>query len=111
MKWKIYYNDGTTYCDQDGSPFDAPGRGVQIVAIEDNRVGRILLGKEDNYWWLNDRWYGGDLFGLYDYLQDSGPKKVIFGRVIDMDSFNSIIKIATTDPYLPKKNAKVLGEI
>lgn len=106
MKWMIFYDDGTTYSDVDGSPFDAPSRGVQIICHECPDVGRTLNGKEDYYWWNGTRWFGGDQFGLFDYLISNGPKKVIFGRVIDNESFQKIIKQATTHPYLPNKSAR-----
>lgn len=111
MKWKIYYSDGTSYSDIDGSPFDAPARDVQVIAIEDSNVGKTFVGKEDMYWYKDGRWFGGDMFGLYDYLIDNGPRKVIFGRVLDNDNFKKIMKLAIEDNYLPTKSARVTGEI
>ena len=55
LKWKIYYDDGSTYSDELGDPFEAPARGVQIIAIEHPEVGRELLGKEDFYWYRDGR--------------------------------------------------------
>lgn len=109
MKWKIYYSDNTTFCDEDGSPFDAPSRKVQIIAQEHKDVGKFLLGKNDYYWW-DSGWSGGDIFGLFDYLLDSGPKKVIFGRTVDSDLYNDIGKTALSDTYLPFKTGKIIGE-
>lgn len=109
-RWKIYYSDGSTFSDKDGDPFNAPGRGVQMIVHEHSEVGRHLLGREDNYWWSGSRWFGGDLFGLYDYLQEPGPKKVIFGRVIDNESFKRITQAALNDPEFPPKSAKLQGE-
>ncbi len=106
MKWIIFYDDGTTYSDSDGSPYDAPSRGVQIICHESSDVGRVVNGKEDYYWWNGSRWHGGDLFGLYDYLLGSGHRKVIFGRVLDNESFRRIVESATTHPYLPPKSAR-----
>jgi hypothetical protein len=80
MKWRIYYGDGSLYSDGDGSPFDAPGRDVQAIAVEDAQVGRTIHSRRDFYWWSSIGWWGGDLFGLYDYLLTPGPRKVIFGR-------------------------------
>lgn len=110
-KWIIFYDDGTTYCDGDGSPFDAPARGVQIIATENSEVGRVINGKEDLYWWNGERWLGGDNFGLYDYLLSNGPKKVIFGRVLDNEAFQKIVKTATFHEYLPPKSARCLEDM
>lgn len=110
LKWKIYYDDGSTYSDELGDPFEAPARGVQIIAIEHPEVGRELLGKEDFYWYRDGRWFGGDNFGMYDYLLFPGPKKVIFGRVISSVEFQKIIKRCNVDDYLPLKSGRLQGE-
>jgi hypothetical protein len=110
MRWKIFYSDGTTYSDKDGDPFDAPARGVQVIIVEHPQVGRNVITKENNYWWTGERWFGGDLYGLYDYLQDAGPKKVIFGRIIDSVQYHEIVSKALIDPYLPPKTANLPGE-
>lgn len=106
MKWIIFYDDGTTYSDADGTPFDAPARGVQVIATECQSTGRTFNGKEDFYWWTGARWLGGDQFGLFDYLLGNGCKKVIFGRVLDNQSFQQIIQEAARHPYLPVKSAR-----
>jgi len=106
MKWKIFYDDGSTFCDLDGSPYDAPARGVQVIAQEDEYVGRLMQIKCDYYWWTDkDGWMAGDLFGLYDYLSISGYRKVIFGRMINYHQFRELYLKAESDSYLPPKSA------
>lgn len=112
MKWKIYYDTGVTYSDVDGDPFNAPGRGVQLIAHQNIQVGRMFQLKNDFYWWVEHKgWLGGDLFGLYDYLLDNGPKKVIFGKVLTNEDFQKIYKQADEDLYLPLKSGFLPNEV
>ena len=112
MTWKIYYDDGSTFSNEDGSPYEAPGLGVQIVAVENEKVGRVIYSMNDFYWYdtKNDCWYGGEKFGLFDYLSSTGMKKVVFGRYILNSEFEKIYKVAIDDPYLPPKSAFLRNE-
>jgi len=107
MKYRIYYAGGSTYSDTNGSPFEAPALGVLVIACEDNAVGRVLVhGQSYYFWWPQyDRWWGGNLFGMYDYLQAPGPKRVLFGREVPNDEWETAVRIATGDEYLPVKSA------
>lgn len=107
MKWRIYYGDGSTY---DGDPFLAPPDNVQCVVIADPDHGRILRAMKDFYWWIGDEWYGGDLFGLFDYLRQPGPKKVIFARSLSDRQYQATIKAALADPDFLPKSAMAPGE-
>ena len=104
--WRIYYADGAMYSTEDGSPFDAPALGVQAIAQEDREVGRTLLSRHEFYWWTGSEWFGGDIFGLWDYLASPGPKRVAFGRSMTTPEYQAIMRKATDDPYLPRKSAK-----
>lgn len=108
MRWKIFYGDGSTYS---GPPENAPGVNLQVVVLEDKDHGRRLISggnfglRDDYYWWdaALESWWCGDIFGLIDYLQQPGWKKVVFGRSIGNDAFAAIYKRAKEDPDFPPK--------
>ena len=107
MRWRIYYDTGSTFSDTDGSPYDAPALGVLVIACEDESVGRVLVYGQSYYFWWDEhaRWWGGNLFGMFDYLQRPGPRRVLFGREVPNPAWNGAIKLATDDLYLPPKTA------
>lgn len=101
--WIIYYSNGDSFSSDDGSPDEAPSLDIQVISQADESVGRKLLIHKDYYWYENNRWYGGELFGLYDYLVRSGRAK--FGRYVTDEVFNESLKQARNDPRLPLKSA------
>ena len=119
MRWKIYIGDGSTFSDQDGSPYDAPGRNVQGIVEADQDHGRHLIsggnfGRRDDYFWWDadiERWCCGDTFGLWDYLATPGSKKVVFGRSIGNVAFKAIYEHMKTDQDFPPKTGWRKGEI
>lgn len=106
MNWKIYYDDGSTYSNQNGEIFFAPGQGVEVISYEDTEVGRRILHRADYYWPTEFGFGFGDMFALYEYLLSPGPKKVLFGKTISDCQFQNILKAAIADDYLPPKSAK-----
>lgn len=94
LRWRIYYGDGGTYSNEDGGPEAAPARNVQIIVQADEMVGRYYQSCSDHYVWEyeRERWRGCDAFGLFDYLLDPGPRKVIFGRTIDNDEYADLLR-------------------
>ena len=92
MKWRIYYGDGSTFDNLEGSAFDAPARDCQMIAVADADHGWQLCRSNDYYWFLpaQESWQGGDIFGLWDYLIEPGPKRVLFGRTIPNAEFRAI---------------------
>ena len=71
--YRIYYSDGTTY---EGS--NPPPRDVQII-LQKNEEGEWHLRSGGDYYILRDGiWIEVDIFGLFDYLMDSGI--VLFGE-------------------------------
>lgn len=97
-KWEITYDwrDETgrffTYT-SDQDPFLAPGQGVQIIrqVKAHGTVGMQYM--RDFYWLKNGVWYGSEIFGLWQYLTEPGPKKVIFGRTMDDNDEFTRVKI------------------
>lgn len=109
--WRVYYGDGTVFDPGMGSPYDAPARNVQMVAVADPEHGWYLCRGTDFYWLLdNGGWRGGDIFGLWDYLIEPGPRKVLFGRSVTHDEFEAILLRALNDPEMPQKTAWREGE-
>jgi hypothetical protein len=100
--WRVYYGDGSTF---DGDPSEAPALNVQAIAVADPVVGRFVWSARDFYWWEHDQWFGGDLFGVFDYLQRPGWKRVLFGRSIPRATFEAVMKRALEDEDLPAKSA------
>lgn len=106
-RFRIYYGDGSTY---DGAVEHAPALNVQAIVQEDphpHGTGRYVIhggGQRPNrvpldyYWWDDAMWVGGDLFGLFDYLQRPGWKKVLFGRTLPDAAYQAIITAAGDDP-------------
>ena len=111
--WRIWYDGGGTYANTDGSPYDAPARGIQAIAQAEPAVGRQINAHRDFYWWdeAKQQWFGGDLFGLWDYLIEPGPKKVCFGRSVKNEEYQDVIKRVLADTDLPAKSARHPEEV
>lgn len=104
MPWAVYYADGTRATDADTAVESVPTRGVIVVAESDPDTGRILLHGDD-YYWYDDGWFGGDIFGLWDYLARPGMKRVLFGRSVVADQYEAVMAQAREDDYLPERTA------
>lgn len=79
--WKVYYGDGSTFSDQDGSPELAPALNVQAITCSP------------------EVWMGGDVFGLMDYLSLPGWKRVLFGRMVTNAEYDKAVTLARNDGY------------
>ena len=106
LEWRIYYGDGSTFSNEDGEPQFAPAMNVQVIVVKDtadtiNNVGRRLWFGRDYYWWDDGEWIGGDHFGLYDYLQRPGWRRVLFGRSVPARRFIETRRKALADPDFP----------
>jgi hypothetical protein len=115
MRWRVYYGDGSTFSDEDGTIEMTPALNVQAIVQSDpdpHGTGRHVIhggGQRPNrvpidyYWWDPGRgmWVGGDLFGLWDYLTRPGWRKVLFGRTIPDQDYQAIIVRAGDDPDFP----------
>jgi hypothetical protein len=103
IRWRLYYGDGTTFSDEDGTPAFAPTTNVMCCAWYDDDNRRRLAHAADYYWYEDGRWYGSDLFGLWDYLARPGFKIVKFGRMIGDLQFRDVMSKAMND--LPLEGA------
>ena len=81
--WKLYYDDRTTFSNQDGEWLDAPPWGVMAVAVADEYAARTIdkardVGCGDYYIWAKDApqpWWA-DCGGLLDHLLRVGVMAV-----------------------------------
>jgi hypothetical protein len=104
LQWRIYYGDGSTFSSEDGEPQNAPCRNVICIVEANDDLGRYIVHRRDYYWW-SEAWYGGDIFGLFDYLSDAGYKVVKFGRTLPNAAYRAIYHEAVHDPDFPRKSA------
>ena len=79
--WTIYYDDGSKV-EVGCNPVmeKPPPRGVQVI-VPRGEKWQALKGS-DYFVWRNDlqQFVGVDLFGLFDFLMDTGL--VLFGRML-----------------------------
>lgn len=110
MRWRIYYDDGSTYSSADGAVEFAPCDGIIIIAQSDDDVGREILHRKDFYYWERGRWFGCDRYGLEDYLRRPGWKKIAAGRNTEHRNYQILFHRACTEPGLPAKTARQVAE-
>lgn len=102
LQWRIYYADGSTFDDLDGSPSDAPGLGIIVVVLkhEDSRIRAYIQHEADYYIWAEGRWWACDLFRLWQYWfvqKYDHPKVALAGETIRNDLYAKIIRKAKSD--------------
>ncbi len=87
---RVYYSDGSTH---DGPN---PGtRDVQAILQLNDENQPIITALADYYILRDGVWVGVDLFGLFDYLLETG--QVLFGRTVSNTKFNQAIARALAD--------------
>jgi hypothetical protein len=113
FKWKIYYGDETSVTNLNCSPWDIPTRNVQAIIVCDQNHGWYCCRACDYYWYHEhlDTWYSGEIFGLFDYLDSPGKKRVCFGRSISDKEYQKILDTAMHDMNLPSKTGWNPNEI
>lgn len=107
MNWRIYYDDGTTFSDEDGAFTSAPNDGVLGVVVADDDVGRHLLKDKDYYFILRDGTIG-ETDDLGPFLRRLGVVK--FGRWAGDKPYKGTLAKMMNDPDFPKKSAKKRSE-
>jgi hypothetical protein len=105
LRWRIYYDDGTTFDNLDGRFEDAPADGVLGVVVRDADIGRQVLHGAD-YYYLAD-----DDEQTVAYSDDLGPflrqwGRVKFGRWVGNTKYSKVVQAMITDPDFPPKSAK-----
>ena len=101
MKWRLYYDDGTTFSDEDGKWDDAPMDGVQGVVITDKETGRKVIQAKDFYFMKDDSInFTDDLNPLLRQL-----KFIKFGRWMPNKEWKGTLKKMIEDSDFPRKSA------
>lgn len=109
IEWKVYYGDDSVQSNLTIDPEDLPGRNIVCIVNKHPDVGKQIVTRHD-YYWLDELWSGGDIFGLYDYLLSPGWKKVLFGRTILTERYEDIVRKALLDKDFPDKSARLPEE-
>jgi hypothetical protein len=68
---------------------------VQVIVQDEPEVGVELVTGADYYVWRDGRWHGLDIFGLFDFLLDTGL--VLFGRTVSRKEYAAIYQQAKAD--------------
>lgn len=112
LKWRVYYDDGSTFDNTQGSPADSPGWGVVAAVTQHHYEGRVFQTRKDVYAYdPSCGWVGIDWIGLLDRLANRIPTEAVsFGRMLPNTQYDEIHRIAVTDPDFPPKTGKVNGE-
>jgi hypothetical protein len=87
VAYRIYYGDGSK---ADDDPRQS--RGVQAIVQDHPEVGSEIVCSADYYVLEGGQWRGVDVFGLFDFLMDTGI--VLFGRTIGREEYQAIIREA-----------------
>lgn len=113
VRWRVYYDDGFTFSNEDGVPEQAPAFGVICIVSIDDLVGRVILHRRDWYYWSpkTEGWWGGDIHGLLDRLLHRIPTDAVCqGRTISDEAYRDIMAAADRDPDLPPKSGRLARE-
>lgn len=90
---KVFYSNGVS----ESEPH--PSRDVQIILQPHPDVGVELVSGADYYVKLdNGTWRGVDIFGLFDYLLESGD--VLFGRMMNNKEYQKLLRDAIKEKEL-----------
>ena len=108
MKWRIYYDNGAVFSDEEGSAFDAPRIGVQVIVHQEPGGGYSLMSQSDFYYYEPERsdwsgWNYCDQYTLVLHLQRAKQPLILFGSMIKTSQFTEIEKRALSELPGPKK--------
>lgn len=96
--WRIYYADGSTFSNAQGTPFDAPRLGVVAIVQEDADVGYVIHHALDYFYWEPEvgGWCNTDLLGAMDHLVRAKQPLLLMGRMMAKRAYYDLLgKIAT----------------
>jgi hypothetical protein len=96
MQWCIYYDNGSTFSDLDGTPEDAPGLGVVCIAC---RSSKCTQHKWDWYYWHAEygQWWGSDIHGLLYQLcndRNNHVRAVKQGAMVTTEFYQECMNLA-----------------
>jgi hypothetical protein len=120
IKWRIYYDDGSTFTNLDGMPWEAPGLGVVcIVQLDPNPVEYNINTqalREATFYWYHRKWgywLPSDIYGMLDQLthdQKDWVCAVRFGRWAEHTLYREILEQAENDLDFPPKSGNSKSE-
>lgn len=87
---------------------EAPARGVQAIVQHNEHTDWHTETTGDYYIWLDGLWRAVDIFGLFDYLIESGLVK--FGRTINNKEYQEIFQRALSDADFGRRSGFLPGE-
>lgn len=86
-RWAIFYTNGTVFTSEDGTPWEAPRRSVQVVVSCRDKDERDwdCFHKVDRFYYEPD--HGGwndcsDEFSMFDHMIRTKHPLVLFGRML-----------------------------
>jgi len=90
MWWRIYY-EREVFTSEDGSPFDAPRVGVQVIVQEKDGDYTLIHGR-DHFYWEEDRggWMTTEIFGAIDHLMRAKRQCLLFGRQLSDEDWRKV---------------------
>jgi hypothetical protein len=97
LGWRVWYNNGTTFSNEDGLPEEAPLDGIQII-VEwlDNGQRHYHYGR-DFYIWTGDRWNHGYQREFDTWVRNL-LKQIKYGYCTSDENYEKIIKEAKSWP-------------
>ena len=101
--WRVYYDDGSTFDNSEGSPEDAPSEGFICAVGYDETGKRYILHGWNYVHWDRDtsQWWGMDEAGLHDRLRRNLVYAYKEGRTVTRTAFQDIMRRAHEDKDFP----------
>ncbi len=98
-RWCVWYVDGTTFSSEDGTPAEAPGAGVVVIAQDGGNHGDPYVTGGQQWttvagydWYIFDRgyWFSVNMSGLVQYVAEPGAKVVKAGRWVPPEVYDQL---------------------
>jgi hypothetical protein len=100
--FKVYYTDGSTFT---GDAFETPALNVLFIVEKSAEHGRRLISNGDYYVYESHGWEAVDREGMFQYLCDKGPRRILLGRIVPNEQWNAIRAKAESDPDFPPRTS------
>lgn len=114
IRWRVYYDNGSTFDSSQGSPAQAPAWGVLCIVQPDPDVGRVVMWHPEKGFFVwcaeHGEWDVKDYAGLLDFLASYPGCVVKMGRGVPNSAFRAVFQRAVLDPDFPEKSARAVGE-
>jgi hypothetical protein len=80
LEWRVFYGDGSTFDNLQGSPFDAPRLDVQVIVQKNDTVGWKILNGHDYFYFDPKRDGWQETNEWHDTLLATYHPLLLFGR-------------------------------